>query len=179
MWLFITRWGTKYFNLNNWAGYVDKINRQDRGWSLRSLIKYIPNRLTPLYSKIYYKEENYLKVKTVVFKYITPPYSKGWVHRYINTIVFWVCRVLTFPHSKLLHVLSSVIWLSYPSSYNFTSFISSASRILILTQYKSLFSTCTILFIRSVIPTPSSISLSLKNLISKSLIRGILYPILI
>ena len=30
---------------------------------------YLPNRLTPLYSKIYYKEENYLKVKTVVFKY--------------------------------------------------------------------------------------------------------------
>ena len=37
----------------------------------------MPNRLTPLYSKIYYKEENYLKVRTVVFKYITPPYSKG------------------------------------------------------------------------------------------------------
>ena len=32
----------------------------------------MPNRLTPLYSKIYYKEENYLKVKTAVFKYITP-----------------------------------------------------------------------------------------------------------
>ena len=30
----------------------------------------MPNRLTPLYSKIYYKEENYLKVKTAVFKYI-------------------------------------------------------------------------------------------------------------
>ena len=37
----------------------------------------MPNRLTPLYFKIYYKEENYLKVKTAVFKYITPPYSKG------------------------------------------------------------------------------------------------------
>ena len=37
----------------------------------------MPNRLTLLYFKIYYKEENYLKVKTVVFKYITPPYSKG------------------------------------------------------------------------------------------------------
>ena len=37
----------------------------------------MPNRLTPLYSKIYYKEENYLKVKTIVFKYITSPYSKG------------------------------------------------------------------------------------------------------
>jgi hypothetical protein len=29
----------------------------------------MPNRLTPLYSKIYYKEENYLKVRTIVFKY--------------------------------------------------------------------------------------------------------------
>ena len=37
----------------------------------------MPNRLTLLYFKIYYKEENYLKVKTAVFKYITPPYSKG------------------------------------------------------------------------------------------------------
>ena len=33
----------------------------------------MPNKLTLLYSKIYYKEENYLKVKTTVFKYITPP----------------------------------------------------------------------------------------------------------
>ena len=32
-------------------------------------MEYLPNRLTPLYSKIYYKEENYLKVKTAVFKY--------------------------------------------------------------------------------------------------------------
>ena len=36
----------------------------------------IRNRLTPLYSKIYYKEENYPKVKTAVFKYIIPPYSE-------------------------------------------------------------------------------------------------------
>ena len=28
------------------------------------------NRLTPLYFKIYYKKENYLKIKTAVFKYI-------------------------------------------------------------------------------------------------------------
>jgi hypothetical protein len=37
----------------------------------------MPYKLTLLYSKIYYKEENYLKVKNAVFKYITPPYSKG------------------------------------------------------------------------------------------------------
>ena len=40
----------------------------------------MPNRLTPLYSKIYYKGENYLKVKTAVFKYITLLYSKGLVY---------------------------------------------------------------------------------------------------
>ena len=68
-------------------------------------------------------------------------------------------------------------WLGYPSSYSFISFISSAFYTLILTQYKSFFSTCTILFIRSVTLAPSSISLSLKNLISKSSIRGVLCPI--
>ena len=53
----------------------------------------MPNRLIPLYSKSYYKEENYLKVKTVVFKYITPPIVKveyigtsvRSVHKYIST----------------------------------------------------------------------------------------------
>ena len=66
----------KYFNLNNWARDVDKINKQDQSWSLWLLIEYMPNRLTPLYSKIYYQEENYLKVRTAVFKYITPPIVK-------------------------------------------------------------------------------------------------------
>ena len=75
----------KYFNLNNWARYVDKINKQDQGWLLWLLIKYIPNRLTPLYSKIYYKEENYLKVKTVVFKYITPPIVKV---EYVGILIY-------------------------------------------------------------------------------------------
>ena len=39
-------------------------------------MEYLPNRLTPFNSEIYYKKENYLKVKTVVFKYITPPIVK-------------------------------------------------------------------------------------------------------
>ena len=42
-------------------------------------IKCSLNRLTPFNFEIYYKEENYLKVKTVLFKYITSPYSKGLV----------------------------------------------------------------------------------------------------
>ena len=40
----------------------------------------MPNRLTLLYSKIYYKKENYLKVKAIVFKYITPLHSKDLVY---------------------------------------------------------------------------------------------------
>ena len=45
----------------------------------------MPNRLTLLYSKIHYKKENYLKVKTAVFKYINSSIVKfsTSVHRYI------------------------------------------------------------------------------------------------
>ena len=55
--------------LNNWAKYINKIKTRPNLITVIT-IKYLPNRLTPLYSKIYYKEENYLKVKTAVFKYI-------------------------------------------------------------------------------------------------------------
>ena len=129
----------------------------------------LPNRLTSFNSEIYYKKENYLKVKTVVFKYITPPIVKGLVYWYIGILVYYAP---TFLYS---HILSFTIWLSYPLSHSFTGFISPASCALILTQYKSPFSTCIILLIRSVTPTPSSLSLSLKSSsISKLLIRGIL-----
>ena len=53
--------------------------------SSKQLIKYIPNRLTFLYFKIYYKEENYLKVKTAVFKYITLFIVKV---KYISMLVY-------------------------------------------------------------------------------------------
>ena len=49
------------------------------------------NRLTLLYSKIYYKKENYLKVKSVVFKYITPPIVKV---EYIGTSVCLVYKYM-------------------------------------------------------------------------------------
>ena len=55
-------------------------------------MEYLPNKLTLLYSKIYYKEENYLKVKTVVFKYITPPYSKG-----LSMLVCWYISIFYIP----------------------------------------------------------------------------------
>ena len=68
----------------NWARYIDRIKSQVRtGVNQYRLFRVLPNRLTPIYSKNYYKEKNYLKVKTVVFKYITPLYSNG-------------CYVLTF-----------------------------------------------------------------------------------
>ena len=37
----------------------------------------LPNKLTLLYSEIHYEEENYLKVRTELFIYPSPPYSKG------------------------------------------------------------------------------------------------------
>ena len=86
----------------NWARYVDKIRLQVRTRvDQYRLLKVLPNRLTPVYSKNYYKEENYLKVKTVVFKYITPPHSNS-------------CFVLAFSrisHTEPRHV-------RYASTFN-------------------------------------------------------------
>ena len=63
----------------NWARYIDRIKSQVRtGVDQYRSLRVLPNRLTPVYSKNYYKEENYLKVKTVIFKYITPPHSNSW-----------------------------------------------------------------------------------------------------
>ena len=62
-------------------------------------MEYLPNRLNPLYFKIYYKEKNYLKVKTAVFKYITPPIVKGSVYWYISILVYYA---LIFPYSHIL-----------------------------------------------------------------------------
>ena len=63
----------------------------------------LPNRLTPFDFKIHYKEENYLKVKTAVFKYITPPIVKGLVCWYISISVYYIPAFL---HS---YILSSTI----------------------------------------------------------------------
>ena len=43
----------------------------------------------------------------MVFKYITPPYSKGWV---CGALVYWYVgcfKYIMFLYSKLMHVLSS------------------------------------------------------------------------
>ena len=111
----------------------------------------LPNRLTLLYFKIYYKEENYLKVKTAVFKYITPPHSKG-----LSILVCWYISIFyisAFPRSYILNSYYMLfIWLGYPLSYGFTGSISLAFCVLILTCLRSCLSICTILFIKSVIP---------------------------
>ena len=65
----------------------------------------MPNKLTPLYSKIYYKKENYLKVKIVVFKYITPPIVKV---EYVGMLVCWY--ILMFPHSHVFIFRTLVIY---------------------------------------------------------------------
>ena len=55
----------------------------------------MPNRLTPLYSEIHYEEENYLKVRTAVFKYTNSSIVKveyvgtsvRLVREYVSTLV--------------------------------------------------------------------------------------------
>ena len=55
-----------FINTSNWARYVNRIKSQvlTRVNQYR-LLRVLPNRLTPVYSKNYYEEENYLIVKTV------------------------------------------------------------------------------------------------------------------
>ena len=59
-----------------WAQYVDR-DIESQAFFTKKALECLPNKLTPLYSKIYYKEENYLKVKTKLFIYLSPSYSKG------------------------------------------------------------------------------------------------------
>ena len=68
----------------------------------------MPNRLTPLYSEIYYKEENYLKVKTAVFKYITPPIVKVEYIGMLIYLVYYVPNVPIFLYSELLLYITYV-----------------------------------------------------------------------
>ena len=139
----------------------------------------MPNRLTPVYSENHYKKENYLKVKTVIFKYITPPHSNSWFILIFSYILYTELDMF----GTRVHLIYSpwlVMWLNYPLSHNFTGSISPAFCTLILIQYKFSFSTYTVLYIRSITPAPSFLALSLKIiLIFKSLIKGVLCPNLI
>ena len=68
-----------------WAKYIDK-NIESQASFTKKALEYLPNRLTLLYSKIYYKEENYLKVRTKLLIYPSPLYSKGF--KYVATSVY-------------------------------------------------------------------------------------------
>ena len=59
-----------------WARYVDRDIESQASFTVKAS-EYLPNRLTPLYSEIHYKEKNYLRVKTELLIYLSPPYSKG------------------------------------------------------------------------------------------------------
>ena len=59
-----------------WARYVDKDIESQASFTKKA-VECLPNRLTPLYSKIHYEEENYLKVKTKLLIYPSPPHSKN------------------------------------------------------------------------------------------------------
>ena len=59
-----------------WAKYLDRDIESQASFTKKALECW-PNRLTPLYSKIHYKEKNYLKVRTELLIYPSPPYSKG------------------------------------------------------------------------------------------------------
>ena len=61
---------------SKWARYIDRDIKSQASFTKKA-VECLPNRLTPLYSKIHYKEENYLKVRTKFLIYPSPPHSKG------------------------------------------------------------------------------------------------------
>ena len=82
-------------NTGNWARYIDRIKSQvQTRVNQYRLFGVLPNRLTLVYSENHYKEKNYLKVRIVVFKYITPPHSNG----------LFVLTFLYILYTKLQHV---------------------------------------------------------------------------
>ena len=72
---------------SKWARCVDRDIIRQASFTKKA-VECLPNRLTPLYSEIYYEEENYLKVKTELFIYPSPLYSKGWYVRYVRYIKY-------------------------------------------------------------------------------------------
>ena len=61
---------------SKWAKYINRDIESQTSFTVKAL-ECLPNKLTPLYSEIYYEEENYLKVRTELLIYLSPPYSKG------------------------------------------------------------------------------------------------------
>ena len=109
--------------------------QQSSLFHLVKAVECLPNRLTPLYSKIYYKEENYLKVKTTVFKYTTPPHSKRLsilVYQYISILY---SRVSIFLHFKFHYVTQLPLVLQFYQSYQSRLLHTDFNPIQVLSQY--------------------------------------------
>ena len=83
------------------AQYIDKDVKSQASFTKKAL-EYLPNRLTPLYSKIHYKEENYLKVRTELLIYPSPPHSKG--------LGLWECWYVSISHSYILVYLCTELY---------------------------------------------------------------------
>ena len=94
----------------NWARYVDKDIKSQASFT-EKFLKYLLNRLTLLYSKIYYEEENYLKVRTKLLIYSSPPHSKGWYVRYMRYMKY-IRYVYRSHRSHRSHVPNHVIRLT-------------------------------------------------------------------
>jgi hypothetical protein len=134
-------------------------------------VEWLPNRLTPLYSKNHYEEEDYLTVKIGLLYTQLLPIVMVWVCWYINILVYYISI------SPYFYILNLTIWLSYPLFHSSTGFILLTS---LLKSYCNSLIINTTSISKSVTLVPSSLVLSLKILpISKSLIRGVLCPNLI
>ena len=89
-----------------WAKYIDK-DVESQVSFIKKALKCLFNRLTPLYSEIYYEEENYLKVRTKLLIYLSPPPSKGRYVRYVRYIKY----VYRSYRSHRSHVSDYMTWL--------------------------------------------------------------------
>ena len=65
-----------FLRTGNWAKYINR-NIESQASFTEKALECLLNKLTPLYSEIYYKEENYLEIRTELLIYPSPPHSKG------------------------------------------------------------------------------------------------------
>ena len=71
--------------IGKWAGYINREIKLSLFYFVKAM-ECLPNRLTFFNSEIYYKKENYLKVRTAVFKYIISLIVKK--AQYISILVY-------------------------------------------------------------------------------------------
>ena len=98
-------------------------------------VEYLPNRLTPFNSEIYYKKENYLKVKTAAFKYTTPSHSKRF-----SILVCWYISILCshipiFPRFEFYYVTQLPLILQFYQFHQSHLLYTNFNPIQVLFQY--------------------------------------------